>query len=201
MSWLGRVLGDGRRIGPGRFVAVVGPSGAGKDTLIDHVRRACGDGSEVVFPRRVVTRPSSTAEDHDSLSAEAFDRAVDGGAFALHWEAHGLKYGIPVSADEDIRAGRIVVCNVSRTVIGRIRERYAHSTITLVTAPASILLERLAARGRATDGNVAERVHRQITDDGRMQPDAVIENVGPVEHAGKRLLDVVLGRDVVIAVR
>ena len=71
------------RIGPGRLVLVVGPSGAGKDTLLAHARAACRDDPDIVFPRRVITRPSSAAEDHDTLSDAAFDQAVGEGAFAI----------------------------------------------------------------------------------------------------------------------
>ena len=53
----------------GVFVAVVGPSGAGKDTLIAHVRERLGDGEHVEFARRVITRTSDGAtEDHDTLA-------------------------------------------------------------------------------------------------------------------------------------
>lgn len=44
-------------IGPGRLVLVVGPSGAGKDTVLTLARDACR--GTVLFPRRVVTRPAS----------------------------------------------------------------------------------------------------------------------------------------------
>jgi hypothetical protein len=108
-------------IGPGRLIMVVGPSGAGKDTLISGARSALAGEGRVVFPRRVVTRQSGDTEDHDTLSPAEFDLAAAQGAFSLSWDAHGLKYGIPVSVDEHIAAGRIAVCNMSRGVIAQAR--------------------------------------------------------------------------------
>jgi ribose 1,5-bisphosphokinase len=177
----------------GRLVLVVGPSGAGKDTLIDVVRAACRDEAGIVFPRRIITRPSSSAEDHDTISDAAFDEAATGGAFALWWAAHGLKYGIPAAIDDDIRAGHTVVCNVSRTVIGTARTRYARVVVVLVTAPQDILAARLRARGRGSDGSVADRVQRSVSPDGELNADVVIENIGSVESAAGALLRVVSG--------
>jgi ribose 1,5-bisphosphokinase len=71
-------------------VLVVGPSGAGKDTLLRLARSACAGDGDVVFPRRVVTRPASEAEDNQELSPAAFRQAHARGDFALHWEAHGI---------------------------------------------------------------------------------------------------------------
>jgi ribose 1,5-bisphosphokinase len=73
-------------------VVVVGPSGAGKDTLIAIARDHCRDHANIVFPRRVVTRARTAAEDHDSVSDDIFDARARSGAFAVWWEAHGLKY-------------------------------------------------------------------------------------------------------------
>jgi ribose 1,5-bisphosphokinase len=182
-------------IGPGQLVLVVGPSGAGKDTLIDVVRTACRDETNIVFPRRVITRPSSSAEDHDTISDAAFDQAVTGGAFALWWAAHGLKYGIPAAIDDDIQAGRTVVCNVSRTVIGNARTRYANVTVVLVTAPQDILAARLRDRGRSSDGSVKDRVQRSVSPDGELNADIVIKNTGSVDSAAGTLLRVVSGRN------
>lgn len=179
-----------RGIGPGRLVLVVGPSGAGKDTLIARARAMCRD-DQVVFPRRVVTRPASAAEDNDTLSEQAFDAALAGGAFALSWNAHGLKYGIPRSIESDIGAGRTVVCNVSRTVVAAARARYAHMTAVLITAPPAVLAARLAQRGRASDGAIENRIRRTV--DERFAPDLVITTVGSVDDNVRRLLDIVVG--------
>ena len=84
-----------RMIGPGRLVLVVGPSGAGKDTLLSGARALCRDNAEICFARRVVTRPSSDAEDHDSIDEAAFGDATARGLFAFCWQAHGHHYGIP----------------------------------------------------------------------------------------------------------
>lgn len=148
------------RLGPGRLVLVVGPSGAGKDTVIDGARAACRDDPAIVFPRRTVTRPTSGHEDHDSLTDDAFDIAVGNGAFAFYWQAHGLKYGIPSAVDEDLRSGRTIVCNVSRAIVSDLRLRYARADTVLVTAPADVLLTRLAGRSRETDGSLAQRLSR-----------------------------------------
>lgn len=175
-------------IGPGRLVLVVGPSGAGKDTLIAGARVAsAGDGS-LVFPRRVVTRPSSAAEDHDTLDASAFERAVGDAAFALWWHAHGNSYGIPASVDVDIRLGRTVVCNVSRTIIARARQRYRHVLVIAITAPEDVLRSRLALRQRLGDGSIAQRIGRSATVEPLFEADVTIANVGKPEAGVRRLL-------------
>ena len=112
-------------IGPGRLILVVGPSGAGKDTLIGLARVACADDGNVVFPRRVVTREASAFEDNEQMSLDAFQQALARGDFTVHWQAHGHCYALPRAIDDDIRAGRIVIANVSRTVIDAMRRAYA----------------------------------------------------------------------------
>jgi ribose 1,5-bisphosphokinase len=200
MNWLMRLLNvdAAGRIGPGRLVLVVGPSGAGKDTLIDAARAACRTSLDIVFPRRVITRPSSAAEDHDTLAEQAFDQAATEGAFAIWWEAHGLRYGIPRAIDAELQAGRTVVCNVSRTVVRAARERYAHVAVVLVTAPPDVLAARLAGRGRSSDGNVAQRVGRVVAVESELKPDFTIENVGTVDQAARRLLSVLTGQELVL---
>jgi ribose 1,5-bisphosphokinase len=177
-------------IGPGKLVLVVGPSGAGKDTLLGLARAACADDPTIVFVRRVVTREASSAEDNEQISLDAFREACARGAFAIHWEAHGHSYGLPRSIEDDIRAGRTVVANVSRTVIPALRHAYANVVVVSVTAPADVLAARLAMRKRGSDGNIAQRLARKIED---AEPDATIVNVSSAEYHARQLLRIIGG--------
>lgn len=182
--------GQAGAIGPGRLVLVVGPSGAGKDTLLRLARAACIDDHAIVFPRRVVTRESSADEDNMAMSPDEFRRAREHGDFAAHWEAHGHSYGLPREINDDIRAGRTVVVNVSRTVIGVLRGAYADVVVVAITAPPDVLAQRLAARARHSDGNLAERLTRSV-EDASAQADITILNAGSAEYHGRQLLRVI----------
>jgi ribose 1,5-bisphosphokinase len=178
------------RIGPGALVVVVGPSGAGKDTLIARARTLCADDPRIVFPRRIVTRLASDAEDNDSATPFEFDAAIAQGAYAFWWEAHGLKYAVSAAIDAEVRSGNTVVCNVSRAVVNQLRERYAQFTVVLVTAPRDALVSRLAARGRESDGNVAGRLGRTAPAIDDVAPDITIENIGDPQAGARRLAEV-----------
>lgn len=182
--------GEAGAIGPGRLVLVVGPSGAGKDTLLRLAQVACSDDPEIVFPRRFVTRESSPAEDNIAVSPDEFRRACEHGDFAVHWEAHGHSYALPLEINDDIRAGRAVVANVSRTVIAALRHAYANVVVVAITAPPDVLAQRLAARARHSDGNIAERLSRSV-DDASAQADVTILNAGSAEYHSRQLVRVI----------
>jgi ribose 1,5-bisphosphokinase len=179
-------------IGPGRLILVVGPSGAGKDTLLSRAQAACADDGNVVFPRRVVTREASPFEDNEQVSFEAFRQARSHGDFAVHWEAHGHCYALPRAIDDHIRARRTVVANVSRTVIDTMRRAYADVVVISITAPPEILAERLAKRARSSDGKIANRLNRAV-DGVAAAPDVTITNVGDIEHHARELVQIIKG--------
>ena len=57
----------------GVLVLVVGPSGAGKDTLMDAARAGLAADPRYRFARRLITRPAMAgAEDHDSCDEAGF---------------------------------------------------------------------------------------------------------------------------------
>ena len=177
-------------IGPGRLILVVGPSGAGKDTLIGLARAACADHSRIVFPRRVVTRESSAFEDNEQVSPESFRQRLARDEFAMHWQAHGHCYALPRAIDDELRAGRTVVANVSRTVVDAMRRAYADVTVVSITAPPEILAERLAARARSSDGQIANRLDRAV-DATAATPDVIIINVGSVEDHAREFVQLI----------
>jgi ribose 1,5-bisphosphokinase PhnN len=63
-------------IGPGKLVLVVGPSGAGKDTLLSLARAACADDPTIVFVQRLVTREDSSAEDNEPDHRRRLSRSL-----------------------------------------------------------------------------------------------------------------------------
>jgi len=140
------------------LVLVVGPSGAGKDTLLTIARTALADDARFRFVRRVITRPAEAGgEDHEPVSDTEFAARN----FALSWEAHGLRYGIPADVADDIARGIVVVANVSRSIIAEAATRFPVRVIE-VTAPAQVLATRLSARRRESAADVAQRLARRI---------------------------------------
>jgi ribose 1,5-bisphosphokinase len=136
------------------LVLVVGPSGAGKDSLLNAAREAFRDDPRISFAQRVITRPADPdGEDHEPVTEAEFDART----FALSWPAHGLRYGIPA-----VDTAPVVVANVSRGVIAQAAERYAVRVLE-VTAPAEVLAARLTARGRESADDVARRLSRAAT--------------------------------------
>jgi len=179
------------RIGPGPLILVVGPSGAGKDTLMALARTQLAADPDIVFPHRIVTRPPTETEAHESVSEEAFESIKGQRGFAFCWRAHGFKYALSAAIDADVRGGRTVVCNVSRTLVPRLRARYACVLVVLVTAPRALLVARLVGRARASDGNVALRLDRVAADPDDLSPDVVIENVATPQTGAARLCEAI----------
>ena len=172
------VRSDSERIGPGTLVLIVGASGAGKDALIAGASESLLGDARFAFPERVITRPSSDAERHASLSETAFSKAAREGCFALTWEAHGLLYGVPASIDDMIRRGQVVIVNGSRSIGAVARRRYARVHIILVECPTGIRAARLARRGRETADSIEARLAREVAAFNPADADVRIDNSG-----------------------
>lgn len=171
----------------GRLFAVVGPSGAGKDTLM---AAAWSRRPDLVLARRVITRSSDAGgEAFDGVTEAEFLKRRDAGDFALWWQAHGLYYGIPVSVDGALAEGRDVLFNGSRAVLAEAAARYPQMVVLLVTASTDVLAERLAARGRESARDIAERLKRA----GFALPEGLdvreIRNDGALEDAVAAMLN------------
>lgn len=163
----------------GRFIAVVGPSGVGKDSVMAAL--AARD-PRFVLARRMITRPAGAGgEDHTSVSEDEFARIKSAGGFALSWPAHGLHYGIPVAVDHDIAQGRDILVNLSRSVLTVAHNRFARFTVLSLTAPVEVLAARLAGRGRETANQIADRLRRTAPVLPEGLPIITVENAGPLD--------------------
>ena len=175
----------------GAFVAVVGPSGAGKDTIIDFARAVLGGEPGYHFVRRVVTRPSSAdTEVHDTLSEEQFLAAKRAGEFCHSWEAHGLYYGLPRSVDDEIERGAVAVANVSRGVLPALREAYSNFLVVHITASHEVLAKRLSSRGREDAEEIRRRLTRAAPNPCDPSGAVMIDNSGAVSDSGNEFVAV-----------
>lgn len=142
----------------GRLIAVVGPSGVGKDTVMDALI-ARRPGLHRVL--RAITRAAdSPGEPCESVSEAEFARRVVAGAFALHWPAHGLHYGVPTSVLERLQEGQDAVVNLSRSVLDEARRVFPGLIILSLSASDAVLRARLSARGRESKDDIEARIAR-----------------------------------------
>lgn len=178
--------------GRGPLIAVVGPSGVGKDTLLARARAALSGRPDILFVQRSITRPASAdAETHVPMTAEDFDEAERAGAFAYSWRAHGLGYGLPASLAEHLAAGHPAVVNGSRKVLASMQERFPTLCVIQIVATPAALAARLAARGRESAEEIAARIAR-AGEPLPVAPACVIDNSGDLDQAAEALVAAIL---------
>jgi ribose 1,5-bisphosphokinase len=171
----------------GVLILVVGPSGAGKDSLLRAAARHFADDDRFVFVRRVVTRATDPAsEDSEAVTERDFAARELEGRFALSWAAHGLRYGLPRDVVErGLAHGSCVVANTSRATIEEARTRFARVAVILVTASDATLAKRLAERRRESAAEIEQRIVRaKAAATGAI--DAAIHNDGQLADAVAR---------------
>jgi len=178
----------------GIMIAVVGPSGAGKDSLINLAREHYRNDPRIGFVQRVITRPADGAtEDHIPTSLEDFAAQERDGRFAVTWGAHGLRYGIPVETVDDIAAGKVLLANGSRVALDRFRAAYPAVAVLEITARPEVIAARLAQRGRESASEIEMRLARDTGDWRPDCPHARIDNSGSLEQAVEQLYAAIEG--------
>ena len=163
----------------GRLIAVVGPSGVGKDTVMEAMAEA---EPRLGLVRRVITRPSAAGgEVFEGVNVADFEARLAQGEFALHWGAHGLFYGVPTEVDADLATGRDMLVNLSRSVLVEAASHFPGFVAIALTATSEVLAERLAARGREN----ADEIQRRLARAGSGLPEGVaaisIDNSGTLD--------------------
>ncbi|WP_149747565.1 phosphonate metabolism protein/1,5-bisphosphokinase (PRPP-forming) PhnN [Rhizobium sp. RU35A] len=177
--------------GGGTMAVVVGPSGAGKDTLMAFAAAHFRDEPRLRFVRRFITRPADAGgEDHEGVSSEDFAAMEQSGGFAVSWMAHGLHYGIPRRTQAELAAGMVLVANGSRSALPHFQEAYKNLLVINITARPEILAERLVVRGRETREDILARLERaQLSVVGDYSV-VTIDNSDDIARAGSKLVDI-----------
>lgn len=140
----------------GRLIAVVGPSGVGKDSVMRGLHEVMPD---TYLVRRVITRrPDLGGEDYDAVSVADFEDMAANGAFAVHWRAHGMCYGIPQTVRYQLNKGSLCLANFSRKALRAGADAFPGMLVLNITAEPETLAQRLAARGRETPEEIAKRL-------------------------------------------
>lgn len=174
------------------LIYVMGPSGVGKDSLLNWLRahvRSLPTPPALHFARRTVTRSlDNSNEDHEAVDFDAFAQLLQAGAFALHWQAHGLHYG--VRKEEIFGRGGWVMVNGSRAYAEQARILFAGLTVLHVSAPEAVVRARLAARQRETASEVEARIQRSQSADVAMAPgDLSIVNADSLQTTAQLLCE------------
>lgn len=180
--------------GVGRLVLVVGPSGAGKDSVLRGAASTLSGDARYFFPRRLITREADTnSEDHDTITEADYRARIGTKAFMLHWEAHGLCYAIPRSVEDEIKAGRIASINVSRNILHETAASFPGLIVVEISADPEIRISRIQSRGREEKSDAVARALRETAQLPSQIAKFYIENNGTVEQAIAQFVTILEG--------
>ncbi len=170
--------------GARRLVVVVGPSGAGKDSLLRAWRERLGPDAPWLA-QRVITRAPDAHEAHEAVTPTDFAGLRRLGLLSTWWQAHGLDYGVRARELAPLGHGRWVVLNGSRAHLPALRAQAPGVNVVHVDAPPAVLAQRLAARGRE---DAAARDARLARAPGaRVDADLVLVNDGDLAECVQAL--------------
>lgn len=179
------------------LVYVMGPSGAGKDTVLRLARQALLRGEKIAFAHRYITREADPRhENYIALSPDEFETRRIGGVLAFDWQAYGFRYGVGMEIETWRQAGFVVVVSGSREHFCTWNRPQGSVQPVLVSVPKALLAQRLAGRGREDASARAVRLRR--AEEFALADPAIVEidNSGPPERAAAVLLDLLRRRTV-----
>ncbi|HEY0294306.1 MAG TPA: phosphonate metabolism protein/1,5-bisphosphokinase (PRPP-forming) PhnN [Bordetella sp.] len=144
------------------LVYLMGASGCGKDTLLRLARARLSGSDRIAIAQRVITRPGGADEPSLEVTGPQFAQMSQAGRFAMQWGSHGLLYGIGIEIDERLARGQVVIVNGSRRYLPQALARYPALSAVEIHVDPAVLAQRLAARGRETPEQIAQRLAQAV---------------------------------------
>ncbi|GGY68931.1 phosphonate metabolism protein/1,5-bisphosphokinase (PRPP-forming) PhnN [Marinobacter zhanjiangensis] len=184
----------GTRQDRGRLFYLMGPSGAGKDSLLDACRNQRVSGQRLrTAPRYITRHEGAGGEDHIAVTPGDFHQQLEHGRFALHWLANGRHYGIGIEVDRWLAAGDVVLMNGSRAHLEQALGRYRELLVpVLICVDPEKQRQRLVDRGRETAAEIEARVERARRLQSELESRFVtIHNNGTLSGATEQLLAII----------
>jgi len=173
----------------GKFILVVGPSGSGKGTLINHIRPLF---PSLAYPKSCTTR-APRGGDSDGhyifLSADKFKQRADGGDF-LEWAEYGGNYYGTLASEvlPLLSEGKIALKELEVQGARQVREKIPRESLVIIFVNAgswSEMEKRIRGRAPITEAELGRRKLRYEDEMNFMkEADFVIANpTGRVEEA------------------
>lgn len=146
----------------GRLILIAGPSGSGKNTVLDHLLAADRDRRWYsVSATTRAPRPGETdGVDYHFISEQQFTALADTNGFLEHASYAGHRYGTPVEPVlRRLATGVDVFAVVELEGVRQIRQRHPEALTVFITPPSDEDLElRLRARGTELESQIQLRL-------------------------------------------
>ncbi len=183
----------------GTLFYVIGPSGSGKDSLMNYAREQIDGQQGVLFAHRYITRPMDAGgENHVCLTHAEFQQRKALGLFALDWQSHQNLYGIGIEIVNWMNTGVNVVVNGSREYLPVASQRFPAMQVILIDVSPDVLRQRLLARARETPAEIEARIDRSRQIEPVAHPNLLIlNNDTPLTESGARFMEMLQGLSVV----
>ena len=175
---------------------IIGASGVGKDSLLDYARAHIAKDDPIVFAHRCITRPADAGGEHFvSISEKEFQHREEHGCFAMHWDSHGLRYGIGLEINQWLAKGLNVAMNGSRAYLQQACWNYPELKPILIRVEPSTLRRRLEDRGRENPEEIQQRLERARALNDLKHPNLIIiNNDDDLSVAGNKLITILTGK-------
>jgi guanylate kinase len=149
----------------GILFILVGPSGAGKNTLMKRVQRQLDDLPQLpTATTRAKRDDEEEGREHHFVSREAFQHLIDTGALIEYQPVHmGDLYGTPRrTVEQALGAGRDLIADIEVLGASKIYDAYPDNTVLIFVTPSRLdtLAERIRQRGGISHKAAANRLER-----------------------------------------